>query len=262
MKKLFLSSSCGYNWNQIKNWNLSAKRTGHDVANILINPTQDIVNDCVENGVIPIVFNAQVNKAPHNLRFLFQYKFLKSVLDKYDLVMLTDSRDVYFSADPFPKIEYLIERHKKDIICGSESILYKNEHWGNSNLMEGFPYIYDEFKENEICNVGVLCGKTEAVADLCLVIFSMCVHNPASVSDQSSFNILMGTKFGKDLIYMSTPSDGFIIQMGTVASSKFAHHIIDKVEINYDELPSVNGVTFPVIHQYDRFPYTANKVII
>jgi hypothetical protein len=251
VKKLFLSSSSGYKWDQIKTWNLSAKKTGHDVCNLLINPSQELVDSCNEYRVSAVGYNLQqMNKPPHNLRFLLQYKYLMSVKDIYSHVVLTDSRDVYFHSDPFPRLIELLG--SRNIICGSECIAYQDEHWGNGNLKEGFGYVYDEYKTQEICNVGVLCGTVEAVAELCLMIFTMCYHNPASVSDQSSFNILMGTEFGRKTIQQVRPSDGLMVHLGTVGVQKFRDKLIEKPTWDDTGLPIVNGTAIPIIHQYDR----------
>ena len=252
MKKLFLSTSCGYTWEHIKTWNLSAQRTGHDVCNLFINPNQALLTSCQENGISAMGYTIQqTNKPPHNLRFLLQYKYLMSVADKYSHVILTDSRDVYFHSDPFPRLIELMERDNKKIICGSECIAYQDESWGNGNLAEGFGYVYDEYKSREICNVGVLCGDTKTIAELCLLIFSMCFHNPASVSDQSSFNVLMATEFGR-CIGVSRPSDGLMVHLGTVGVQKFRDKLTEKPAWDESHLPAVNGQPIPIIHQYDR----------
>jgi hypothetical protein len=251
VKKLFLSTSSGYKWDQIKTWNMSAKKTGHDVCNLLINPSQELVDSCNEHGVSAVGYNLQqMNKPPHNLRFLLQYKYLMSVNDKYSHVVLTDSRDVYFHSDPFPRLIELMGDRR--VVCGSECITYQDEHWGNGNLQEGFGYVYDEYKTQEICNVGVLCGDVTAVADLCLLIFTMCYHNPASVSDQSSFNVLMGTHLGANSVNVVGLSDGLMVHLGTVGVEKFQDKLTQKRSWGDGELPSVNGKVIPIIHQYDR----------
>jgi hypothetical protein len=251
-KKLFLSTSSGFDWNTIKRWNMSAKNTGHDVCNLLINTNKELVDTCHNNGVNVVGYNVQSNKLPHDMRFLLQYKYLMSVKDQYSHVIITDSRDVYFSNDPFPKLLSIMKKTKKDIVCGSESICYKDESWGDGNLREGFNYIHEEFRNNEICNVGVLCGTTEAIADLCLLIFTMCYHNPAGVSDQSSFNVIMGTKFGKETVAITRPSDGLMVHLGTVGVHKFRDNLIEKPTWDETLIPEINGVTIPIVHQYDR----------
>lgn len=260
MKNLFLSSSFGYDWSRIKNWNKSVKKIGHDSCNILINPNQQLINDCETNEAKVSVWNVQNANKPHNVRFIFQYKYLMSVAHLYERVVLTDSSDVYFNSDPFPMVEDLMKKHDKKIVCGSESIVYMNEHWGNGNLHEGFNYVYDEYKEKEICNVGVLCGETKAVAELCLLIFTMCLHNPASVSDQSSFNILMGTSFFKDTVHMSRPSENLMVHLGTVGIEKFKPWIIEKCDWNSNGLPCIKEQVFPIIHQYNRIPHLNNFI--
>lgn len=258
-KNLILSTSSGYDWNQIKTWNLSAKRTGNDVCNLLINPSEQLLKDCADNGVKAIPYRIDPRqiggKPPHNLRFLIQYKYLMSVVDDYKRVILTDSRDVYFHSDPFPVLED-IQRWQKcemySVVCGSECIRYKDEHWGNGNLMEGYGYAYDEYKDQEIYNVGVLGGNTREVAEVCLTIFGMCFHNPASVSDQSSFNILMGTEMGTNFILRTRPSHGLMVHLGTVGVQKFRDKLLEKPTWDESGLPTVNGKVIPIIHQYDR----------
>jgi hypothetical protein len=50
-KKLFLSTSSGFDWNTIKRWNMSAKNTGHDVCNLLINTNKELVDtDDINNN--------------------------------------------------------------------------------------------------------------------------------------------------------------------------------------------------------------------
>lgn len=255
MKHLFLSSSSGYSWNQIKTWNLSARKTGHDVCNLLLNGADDLVNSCKQNGVGAVSYNLpQASKSPHNMRFLAQYKYLMSVAEKYDQVVLTDSRDVYFHSDPFPVIQEHLNRHLVKCLCGSESISYQDEHWGKKNLTRGYGYVYDEYKNREICNVGVICGDVLSVAELCLLIFTMSVNNPARVSDQSSFNILMGTGFISSKVHISRPSEGLIVHLGTVGVEEFRGKLLEKPMWPDGELPSVNGKVFPIIHQYDRIP--------
>jgi len=261
MKKLFLSSSAGYNWDHIETWNLSAKKTGHDVCNILINPANDLIESCTVNQVGAIAYSIRnTNKPPHNLRFLLQYKYLMSVADKYSHVVLTDSRDVYFHSNPFPLIERLMEQRKRSIICGSECIAYQDEPWGNRNLMEGFWYVYDEYKTREICNVGVLCGDVRCVAELCLMLFTMCYHNPASVSDQSSFNVLMGTAFGQEKIAVTKPSDGLMIHLGTIGDQKFKDKLTEKSTWDESKLPMIDDIVIPIIHQYDRIHHVKNLI--
>jgi hypothetical protein len=98
----------------------------------------------------------------------------------------------------------------------------------------------------------VLCGDVTAVADLCLLIFTMCYHNPASVSDQSSFNVLMGTHLGANSVNVVGLSDGLMVHLGTVGVEKFQDKLTQKRSWGDGELPSVNGKVIPIIHQYDR----------
>ncbi len=252
MKNLILSYSSGYSWDKIKVWNISAKNTNNDVCNLFLTPTQELIDACNEHNIQFSGFSVNSNKPPNNLRFLFQYKYLMSVKDRYSHVIVTDSRDVYFHHDPFPILNQIMSKTNKPIVCGSECILYKDEQWGNGNLNEGFGYVYDEYKTQEICNVGVLCGEVQAIAELCLMIFTMSFHNPASVSDQSSFNILMGTKLISDKVAITRPSDGLMVHLGTVGVQKFRDKLIEVPSWDESKIPNINNNVIPIIHQYDR----------
>lgn len=253
MKQLILSTSMGYDWSKIKTWNLSAKKTGHDVCNLLINPDQELLANCRAHGVDAVHYKAEAGpRAQHNLRFFFQYKYLMSVAEQYSHVVLTDSRDVFFHHDPFPRLNELMQQTGKAIVCGSECIRYQDEAWGSDNLRQSYGYVFNEYKSQEIANVGVLCGEPKLLAELCLLIFSMSLHNPARVSDQSSFNILMGTEFGQQNIAVTRPSDGLMVHLGTVAVEEFQDKLLENPSWDLSEFPQVDGKKIAVIHQYDR----------
>lgn len=254
MKKLILSTSCNYNWDNIKLWNTSAKNTGSDVCNILINPSEDLLNGCKNNKINAVTYTPnKFDTTPYHLRFLLQYKYLMSVKDQYSHVIVTDSRDVYFHHDPFPKLLEIMKKTKKDIVCGSECILYKDEGWNNKNLQTGFGYLYEEIKNNEVCCVGVLGGKTQAVADLCLMIYMLSLNNPAGIVDQISLNVLLATEFGKEKIAITRPSEGLIVHLHVMRSkSDYVDKITEKPSWDEDLVPTVNNIPIPIIHQYDR----------
>ena len=112
--------------------------------------------------------------------------------------------------------------------------------------------MYDQYREAEIANVGVLCGEPRLLAELCLLIFTMSLHNPARVSDQSSFNVLLGTEFGQQNIAITRPSDGLMVHLGTIGLEKFQHALLERPQWDLQELPHINGELIPIIHQYDR----------
>jgi hypothetical protein len=176
-----------------------------------------------------------------------------SVKDQYSHVIVTDSRDVYFHHDPFPKLLKIMEKTKKDVVCGSECILYKDEGWNNKNLQTGFGYLYDEIKDKEVCCVGVLCGKTQAVADLCLMIYMLSLNNPAGIVDQISLNVILATEFGKEKIAITRPSDGLIVHLHVMrTNSDYVDKITEKPSWDENLVPAVNNIPIPILHQYDR----------
>jgi len=253
MKNLILSTSANYSWDNIKLWNISAKNTKNDVCNLLINPSLNLLNECDNNGIKTVNYKTNGSSIiAYNFRFLLQYKYLMSIKDEYSHVIVTDSRDVYFYHNPFPKLSEIMEKTKKDIIVGSECILYKDEDWNNENLQRGFGYIYDEFKNNEVCCVGVICGKPQAVANLCLMIYMLTLNNPAGIVDQAALNVILGTEFGKQNIAITKPSEGLMVHLAVIGTQKYKDKIFEKPTWDENFVPNINNVAIPIIHQYDR----------
>jgi len=206
----------------------------------------------------PIVLQ---DRSPHNERFKLQHEFLMGCDEDYAVV--TDVRDVIFQEDPIVWIKNNLGDH--DIVCSSEGLAYKDEPWGDSNLKEGYPDLYESHKENTIVNVGVIGGKTKEVAKTCLEIYEMCRANKAYLSDQSSFNVLCAKESMKDVVYKTSSNDNFCINVGTfvrnavggkfVLNDKTAH-LLREPEPKFDGkiITTPSGNPYCIVHQWDRIP--------
>ena len=252
MKNLIIGGFTNYNYNQLKPWVESIDEVcGDDVDKVMVvgNSTQETVGELVKRGWI-IVPMPQANIPVHVLRFLGIYDFLKNNYQNYDYVVTTDVKDVYFQADPFKFL------NSRKLVVASEGLKYKDEPWGNENLMQAYgPYVYEEFKENEIFNVGTFGGKSEYVKDMVFNIFTNAINRPIQICDQAVFNVLINTQPFKDVVTKTTQ---WAAELGTIMDpskiEQFRPNLMCSEPVFEDGLLKSEGTIFPIVHQYDRVP--------
>lgn len=268
MKNLLIGVFSNYDWETVKPWVVSASKLENcDKYLIVLNADFETVENISSYGIKSIICNVdeekkivynETNIVPYVERFLHLYNFLNTFAKDYKFVITTDVKDVVFQNDPFEYLENNLG--DKKLICGSECLRYKDEPWGNQNLLETFgKYIHAQFNNNEIFNVGVLGGYCEYVRDLCLNIFLGSINRPIDVVDQAVFNAFVSTQPYSDCVMFSRPSDGWVIHAGTTNDpnkiQSFEKKLleepakfIDGVVMNSDNKP------FYIVHQYDRNP--------
>jgi len=250
---IILGACKNFDFNTLYPWVNSALATKNKVVMILMENNKILEMQLRGLGVEVVVNPIAANVVPHHERFRIQYEYLMNCKEEYAVV--TDTRDVVFQTDPVQWLKDNLGTHL--IVCSSEGLAYKNEFWGNRNLQEGFPYLYETHKENTIMNVGVLGGKTKAIAELSLMIYSMCKHNPASVSDQSSFNVLCGMKMMDSVILKARSDAGWALHAGTWCKTNnfhlFESHLTElQPKIEGKVAKTHDGKTYSILHQYDR----------
>jgi hypothetical protein len=235
-----------------------------------MNCDSDTVKKVVDAGFSVIGFNKDENgnlnysssMPVHTERFLHIYNYLK---DKdYRYVITTDVKDVVFQKNPIEFLEK--ECVNKNLIFASESIRYKDEPWGDQNLKETFgPYIYEQFKNNEIFNVGVLAGHGYAIRDLALNIFVSCLNRPIPICDQSTFNFMISQNPYTSLSKYTRSEEGWAAQLGTTAdpskASQFDPVLLEaKPKLQDGVVTTSEGKEFYIVHQYDRVPEMKNTL--
>ena len=252
-KNLIIGGFTNYGINQLKPWVISAKEVAgnNDVVLVYGNASDETLDWLAEQGVV-LVPMLPVNGVPiHVLRFLSIYEYLHQTWKEYDYVVTTDVKDVYFQTNPF---EDLIG-HK--LVVASEGLKYKDEPWGNENLHQAYgPYVYEQFKDNEIFNVGTFGGESEYVKDMVFHIFTNGINRPIPIVDQAVFNVLINTQPFKDVIQ---PTVNWACEMGTVVDpSKIAgfrpNLLCEEPKIDDEGLVYYQERLFSIVHQYDRVP--------
>lgn len=261
-KNLIIGGFTNYEINQLKPWVISAKEYkgyGDDIVLAVGNTTKETIDWLKEEGVIIVPMAAMDGVPIHVLRFISIYSYLKDNWKKYDYVVTTDVKDVYFQYSPF--VVFNSPQYKENnykLIIASEGLKYKDEPWGNENLMQTYgPYIYEQFKENEIFNVGTFGGDSEYVKDMVFHIFTNAINRPIPICDQAVFNILINTQPFKDVVYRS---NDWAAELGTVMDpskiEQFKPNLLfaQPIWMGADVLIPPAGLTFPIVHQYDRVP--------
>ena len=267
MKDLIIGCSTGYNWNVLRYWVNSINRSGFsgDRVMILMNCDRDTVQMIEDSGFKTLTFGRDANgnavykqsKLPvHVDRFLHIYDYLCRT--EYRYVITTDVRDVIFQRNP---VEYLEQQlANKLMIFSSESMLYKDEPWGNQNLLDTYgPYIHDKYKHSEIYNVGVLAGHSHAIRELAISIVASSVNRPIPVCDQSTFNFMISQLPYVNTCVYSKSEDGWTAQLGTTADpnkiAAFRPHLLEP-EPRFEDncVVTSTGKPYYIVHQYDRVP--------
>jgi hypothetical protein len=264
-KNLIIGGFTNYNANQLRPWVLSAKvHSGDDndcdVVLVYGNASDETLDWLESQGVILVPMLPVQNVPIHVLRFLSIHNYLVQHWQKYDYVITTDVKDVYFQTDPFLifKHPYYQDNNLK-LVIASEGLKYKDEAWGNENLYQTYgQYVYEEFKNNEIFNVGTFGGHSEYVKDMVFNIFTNATNRPIPICDQAVFNVLINTVPYKDIVFYT---HDWACELGTVMDpskiEKFRPNLLFSEPIwenGLVKIPPLAGRIFPIVHQYDRVP--------
>ena len=267
MKDLIVGCATNYDWSKLKYWINSINESGFTGNKflVLMNCDKDTVQKVSDAGFDIVAFGQDANgnltyeskMMVHVERFYLIYNILKD--NEYRYVITTDVKDVIFQKNPS---EFLEQRlgYNEDLIFSSESMKYKDEPWGNQNLLETFgPQIYEDFKNHTIFNVGVLAGRGHAMKDLCMNIFASCMHRPIKICDQSTFNFLISQHPYLKSSWYATSEEGWACQLGTTADpskiEQFRPFLLEpSPKLDGDKVVTSEGIEYTIVHQYDRVP--------
>jgi len=268
MKDLIIGCCTNYDWNKLKYWVNSINRCGYEghKAMVAFNISFDTIEKLVLAGFEVILpgkkdeenrrYVYESSLPVHVERFIHIYNHLRN--NEYRYVITTDVKDVVFQKNP---ITFFEERlGDKNLMFASESMHYKDEPWGNQNLIETFgPFFHDIFKENVIFNVGVLAGRSTCMRDLAANIFVMSINRPIPIVDQSTFNFMVSQHpYTFTSAYMTSES-GWAAQLGTTVDpskkEQFGPFLLEPSPVMINgKVATSKGNVFTIVHQYDRIP--------
>lgn len=269
MKDLIIGGASNYDWSVLKYWINSINKSGFqgDKVLVLMNCDKHTAKKVNDAGFKVIAFKQNDNgdlvypdtgRAPHVERFLHIYDYLQK--NEYRYVITTDVKDVVFQKNPIDFIEKNLTADK-NLIFSSESMLYKDEPWGNQNLLETYgEMIHDRFKNNEIYNVGVLAGRGHAMRDLMLSIFVATQGRPIPICDQSTFNFMVSMSPYKETSLYMKSENGWACQLGTTADptkfEQFKSFLLEaQPKMLNGEITTSEENSYSIVHQYDRVPF-------
>lgn len=258
-KSLIIGAFTGYNYNQLKPWAESIGQTGFTGDKVMVvgQSSKETNDKLIEQGfkLVPMI---DTGMPVHVARFLTIYHYLKDTWQDYEYIVTTDVKDVYFQKNPITWLEDNLGN--ASLVAGSEGIRYKDEPWGNENLMQAYgPYVHNLFKDEEIYNVGTIGGTAEYVKDLVFNIFINALNRPIPICDQAVYNVLLQTQPYKDATLFAKQSDGWAMQAGTTVDpskiEQFRPFLTEAEPIFEDGIVKTSGgKVFTIVHQYDRVP--------
>lgn len=265
-KDLIIGAFTNYDEFQVlRPWVQSINDSGFEGDKVLIaiNTTPEMCQDITNQGFNVIAVNDTEQKLRvHMLRFIHVYDFLNKHADDYRFVITTDVRDVIFQKNPSKFMENYFnkERHWLKLIAQSEAIKIKDEAWNRDNIIKNFgKFFYEDVKDKEVLNVGLIAGLAHSVKDLCFFLFQMSLNRPDWVADQAAYNMICNFGPFKDVIGVLRLKDAWALNAHVTNKpdqmEEFGPHLleerpkmIDGVIYNSDDKP------FVIVHQYDRVP--------
>ena len=273
MKDVVVGFITGYNFDKIKPWVNSLDRCGFtgQKAMIVYNIDYDVVDELVKRNYtvfgfkrndVERRFEYKENFSIMTERFLHLWHFFRKLKGQYRYIITTDVKDVIFQSNPSEWLENNIG--DKSINVASESMLYKDEDWGNNNLLKSFgSLIHEANKDNLIYNAGTISGKFDTMVDLFLNIYMVCQGTSPYVEggggpDQAALNVLLNMETYKNVTNFARSEDGWACQLGTTGpqiAGKYRSRLVDKSpQLLYNNVCTSTGIPFALVHQYDRCP--------
>ena len=274
MKDIVVGCITGYDFDKIKPWVNSLDTCGFTGTKAMIcyNVDYETTEELVKRGYTIFAFkkNDEVKRFEYKdnfsivvERFYHLWYFLKGFKGQYRNIITTDVKDVIFQTNPSLFLERVIKDGKKiNVAC--ESIRYKDENWGDNNLLKSFgPLIHEHNRDNLIYNAGTISGDFDTMLDVFLNIYLLCNgSNPFTEGgggpDQAALNILLQLEPYKTITNFATSEDGYAAQLGTTGpqiQNKYGDKVVEKTPILVDNLVCTsNEQVFSLVHQYDRVP--------
>jgi hypothetical protein len=262
MKDLIIGAIANYTPDKIKIYINSINKCGFDGDKIMIvyNVPNETVDFLQNNGWM--VYGGQLVGHPHMHRLIDMFQLLTILKEQgaeYRYVITTDVRDVVFQTNPS---EFIDSHLNLDILASSENVTYENEPWGKKNILEGYnDALFQRYKHELICNVGVLAGRFNAMCDLLLLNYLVSQSgNTQHYTDQSSFNFVIHNRLVNHRIQIEDISSHWAMQSGTLDNAKFIGKTWQQnIELRNGVL--YNGTQpFVIVHQYDRIPKWKDEI--
>lgn len=286
MRDLILGAVTDYGPDAVSTWVESINATGFDGKKsvIIYNSGTDLVEYFMDNGFEVVMIGKLVqdrylyrSRSYFNVcvdRFFHAFKYLKTLDNQINNVVMTDVKDVVFQSLPFKNFENL----GKSVVLTTENIRYRDEPWGKHNIEKAFPSYAKDMMDREIYNAGVIAGKNdEMFRNFLVTVYAFSMSSGmiyvegGGGPDQAALNIIASMQPWNSHIHFSTVGESIAAQAGTTNDpAKIEHFSRHWVQPHIPQFNSETlnlsigriqkGVTnfmgelYPIVHQYDRVP--------
>ena len=208
------------------------------------------------NGWVNIEMTLTEGTLIHNQRFIDVANELDNI--ETDVVIFLDGGDVIFQKNP---TEWLDKNMLGDILVTSESLKFKDDDWATEIGLK-FPDYWEQTKNSEICNVGVVIGKKDYIKDLFTLIYNTVFESNRlnELVDQFIFNVLIRNK--KYNTQFIKQQEGLAAHLAVNFKYLEPYYFTEKMGKILDNGNVINdsGNLFYIVHQYKRNK-TLNKLI-
>ena len=257
-KNLIIGIFANYDWNTIAPFIASYAMSSFENCDLIIfvyNITKITVTKIKSFGVIvyevPEIFRY---KQITNFRWKIYEDFLTSNKNKYNLVLLTDLRDVLFQKDFFKYYDYNRSFFGVALEDGNLSQPV-NQKW----LIDSYGQdIYDKIKNQRIICAGTVWGTIDKLIEFSKVMWEILDSQWSyrfHAIDQAVANYLIyHIKMFNDCLIKSENKDGLLMTIGLTNEENIFFDLDDN-------LVNGNGKIAAVIHQYDRKPQIIKKLM-
>lgn len=266
VKDLVVGAICGYDFKTIEPWVNSLDNSGFKGTKILLcyNTEEYVLKELAKRNYNYYSYSRDNRNSIVVERFYDMYYILQEYKNDHRYIISTDVKDVIFQLNPSSWFDNNFDA-KNSINASLESIQYCNEEWGRNNIIKAFgASIYDQIKNNVICNAGVISGRIEHVLDLFLNISLICNLMPFFISggggpDQAAYNIIMNSLVYKNQTQFSPSESGWAAQLGTTGPQiykKYKDVLVEPTPIfTNGTVCTTTNIPFTIVHQYDRTPW-------
>jgi len=188
----------------------------------------------------------------YSSRFVQYLDFLRNQSARYDKVMLSDVRDVFFQADPFARIpdhQLWMFQEEGPHTLGSDR---RNRRWVLATFGRK---VLRQIEHQRILCAGITIGSyANIVGYLQAMEPELLTRSPVYIPDQGIHNAMAYTGVFKHLNPVVVKNgDGPVLTVGLMTEAQFKWD-------DAGRLVDAAGVPYAVIHQFDRHPKLAARL--
>ena len=257
-KNLIIGTFANYDWKTISPFIISYTKSSFENCDLIIfvyNISKSTITKIKSFGVIVYDIPEKYRyKQVINFRWKIYEDFLTSNINKYNLVLSTDLRDVFFQKDFFKYYDY-----NRSFLGVALEDGYLSEPLNKKWLIDAYGEdLYNKIKNQRIICVGTVWGTVDKLIEFSKVMWEISDSQWSlrlNVIEQAVANfIIYHDKMFDDCLIKSENKDGLLMTIGLTKEENIYFNL-------EDNLVNGNGKIAAVIHQYDRKSQILKKLM-